>query len=58
MAYDLYPTRTMLEKSNLLKKMCDEEWILFFEHDPFYQACTIEMKGKDYGIKSIVKISE
>ena len=58
MAYDLHPTKTMLEKSKLLKKMCDEEWILFFEHDPFYQACTIEMKGKYYGIKSIVKISE
>jgi len=58
MAYDLHPTRTMLEKSKLLKKMCDEEWILFFEHDPFYQACTIEMKGKYYGIKSIVKINE
>ena len=58
MAYDLHPARTMLEKSNLLKKMYDEEWILFFEHDPFYQACTIDMKGKYYGIKSIVKISE
>ena len=58
MAYDLHPARTMLEKNNLLKKMYDEEWILFFEHDPFYQACTIDMKGKYYGIKSIVKISE
>ena len=58
MAYDLHPARTMLEKSKLLKKMYDEEWILFFEHDPFYQACTIDMRGKYYGIKSIVKISE
>ena len=41
-----------------LKKMCDEEWISFFEYDPFYQSCKIEMKGKYYGIKSIVKISE
>ena len=58
MAYDLHPAKTMSEKSKLLKKMYEEEWILFFEHDPFYQACTIDMKGKYYGIKSIVKISE
>ena len=58
MAYDLHPAKTMSEKSKLLKKMYDEEWILFFEHDPFYQACTIDMRGKYYGIKSIVKISE
>lgn len=58
MAYDLHPVRTMSEKSKLLKKMYEEEWILFFEHDPFYQACTIDIKGKYYCIKSIVKISE
>jgi len=58
MAYDLHPAKTMSEKSKLLKKMYEEEWILFFEHDPFYQACTIDMKGKYYCIKNIVKISE
>ena len=58
MAYDLHPAKTMSEKSKLLKKTYEEEWILFFEHDPFYQACTIDMKGKYYCIKNIVKISE
>ena len=58
MAYDLHPAKTMSEKSKLLKKMYEQEWILFFEHDPFYQACTIDMKGKCYCIKSVVEISE
>ena len=58
MAYDLHPAKTMSEKSKLLKKMYEQEWILFFEHDPFYQACTIDMKGKYYCIKSVVEISE
>ena len=58
MAYDLHPAKTMSEKSKLLKKMYEKEWILFFEHDPFYQACTIDMKGKYYCIKSVVEISE
>ena len=26
-----------------LKKMYEEEWILFFEHDPVYQAFTVGM---------------
>ena len=58
MAYDLHPAKTMSEKSKLLKKMYEQEWILFFEHDPFYQACTIDMRGKYYCIKSVVEISE
>lgn len=43
MAYDLQPTKTTTEKSRLLKKMYEEEWILFFEHDPVYQAFTVGM---------------
>ena len=46
MSYDLRPTQTVKEKDRLLKKMHDEEWILFFEHDPIYQACTINFDGK------------
>ena len=58
MAYDLQPTKAISEKSRLLKKMYDGEWILFFEHNPIYQACTVGMKGKHYWVKNRVKISE
>ena len=58
MSYDLRPEQTVKEKEMLLKKMYHEEWILFFEHDPFYQACTINMKGNHYCMNSPVVISE
>ena len=58
MAYDLYPAKTMSEKSKLLKKMYDQEWILFFEHDPVHQSCTVEFDGKHYRLKESINISE
>ena len=58
MSYDLHPTQTIKEKDRLLKKMYDEEWILFFEHDPIYQACTIGIEGKHYCINKPVIISD
>jgi len=58
MSYDLRPTETIKEKDSLLKKMHDEEWILFFEHDPIYQACTIGIEGKHYCINKPVIISD
>ena len=58
MSYDLRPAETIKEKDILLKKMHDEEWILFFEHDPIYQACTIGIEGKHYCINKPVIISD
>ena len=58
MSYDLRPAETIKEKDILLKKMHDEEWILFFEHDPIYQACTIGVEGKHYCINKPVIISD
>ena len=58
MSYDLRPAETIKEKDSLLKKMHDEEWILFFEHDPIYQACTIGVEGKHYCINKPVIISD
>ena len=57
MSYDLRPTQTIQEKNELLLKMNAEKWILFFEHDSKYQACTIRMDGKHYCLDKEIKIS-
>ena len=49
---------TIKEKYKLLKKMYEENWILFFEHDPNFQACTINWDGNKYNKKESVTISE
>tara|TARA_B100000214_G_scaffold367160_1_gene336980 strand:- start:959 stop:1807 length:849 start_codon:yes stop_codon:yes gene_type:complete len=58
MAYDINPVKTMEEKQSILSKMHEEEWILFFEHDPLIQACTIQLCDKHYSMKKMVVISE
>ena len=58
MAYDVQPVVTMKEKEILLPKMQDEEWILFLEHDPKIQACTVHQDGKHFKMNKSVLISE
>ena len=58
MAYDVQPVVTMEEKQKLLQKMEREDWILFFEHDPHIQACTVHRDGKHYKLNKEIKISD
>ena len=58
MAYDIHPVLTVQEKRALLPKAVDENWVLFFEHDPSHQACTVHFDGKHYRLKDSVNISE
>jgi len=58
MSYDIQPMVSIKEKHNLLKKMFQKNWILFFEHDPHFQACTIDWDGYKYKMKNSVGISE
>ncbi len=58
MAYDIQPVQTVQEKAEILPKIVDEDWILFFEHDPDHQAATVNFDGKHYRLKDAVTISE
>ncbi len=58
MAYDIHPVLTIEEKRMLLPKAVDENWHLFFEHDPIHQACTVQFDGRHYRLKESVTISE
>jgi glyoxylase-like metal-dependent hydrolase (beta-lactamase superfamily II) len=48
MAYDLQPLVTLSEKKKYLKHAADENWVLYFGHDPQYAAATV--KNSDKGI--------
>ncbi len=58
MAYDIQPVVTVGEKRTLLPKIVEEEWFLFFEHDPEHQAATVRFDGRNYRLKESVTISE
>ncbi|WP_337864519.1 MBL fold metallo-hydrolase [Ignavibacterium sp.] len=46
MAYDLQPLVTLAEKKKYLKQALDENWILYFGHDPEYAAVTLKHSEK------------
>ena len=58
MAYDIHPALTVQEKGEILPTIVDEDWIIFFEHDPVHQAATVQFDGKHYRLKDSVIISE
>ncbi|HUQ97643.1 MAG TPA: hypothetical protein VM010_08255, partial [Chitinophagaceae bacterium] len=49
MAYDMFPLTTLEEKSMFLNEALDKNYILFFEHDPVYECCTLAQT--DRGIR-------
>lgn len=57
MGYDMFPLTTLLEKERFLIKACNEDYILFFEHDPVGECCTVELTEKGYKRKEIFKLT-
>ncbi|MBI1936591.1 MAG: MBL fold metallo-hydrolase [Ignavibacteriales bacterium] len=51
MGYDLQPLETVREKKELYPKAIEENWILFFEHDPKIAAATIIKTEKGFSVK-------
>ncbi len=58
MGYDVRPLETMSEKSSILKEAADKNHVLFFEHDPFSEACLVEQTEKGIRKKMDVKMEE
>ncbi|PCJ18691.1 MAG: MBL fold metallo-hydrolase [Candidatus Cloacimonadota bacterium] len=57
MGYDLNPLQTLSEKEIILEDAYQNNWILFFEHDPKIQASTIlKTDRNDYKMKEVIKI--
>jgi glyoxylase-like metal-dependent hydrolase (beta-lactamase superfamily II) len=50
MGYDIEPLETVKEKKQVLEKAVEENWKLFFEHDPFYALGTAKRTEKDFVI--------
>ena len=46
MAYDMFPLTTLHEKQEFLKEALEEQYVLFFEHDPVHECCTLKMTEK------------
>lgn len=46
MGYDMFPMTTLQEKKLFLEEAVDNNYILFFEHDPKVECCTLQRTEK------------
>jgi glyoxylase-like metal-dependent hydrolase (beta-lactamase superfamily II) len=46
MAYDMFPLKTLEEKKKILTEALEKQYILYFEHDPVNECCTLQQTEK------------
>lgn len=56
MGYDLDPLLVISEKTALLTRAANEQWHLFFEHDPKVDACKVVKNGTDFAVSEKFKL--
>jgi glyoxylase-like metal-dependent hydrolase (beta-lactamase superfamily II) len=56
MAYDMFPLTTLGEKRNFLNTAVKGDYILFFEHDPKHECCTLQQTEKGIRAKEFFKL--
>ena len=58
MAYDTRPLITLTEKAAFLQNAAENNYILFFEHDPVNECCNLQMTEKGVRLKDTFRLDE
>ena len=58
MAYDTRPLISMNEKNEFLKTAVENNYFLFFEHDPVHECCSLQETERGIRAKEFFKFSE
>lgn len=58
MAYDMFPLQTLKEKKAFLEEAVENDYILYFEHDPAIECCTLRRTEKGIRVDETFKLSE
>jgi len=58
MAYDMFPLTSMNEKKAFLEEALAGNYVLFFEHDPKNECCTLQATPKGIREKEIFKLED
>jgi glyoxylase-like metal-dependent hydrolase (beta-lactamase superfamily II) len=58
MGYDVRPLNSMEEKATTLIEAAEKEMILFFEHDPLLEACTVQQTEKGIRLKEQISLKD
>jgi len=57
-AYDVSPLQTLIEKKAFLEEAADRDYILFLEHDPEVECCTVKRTEKGIRLNETFKLIE
>lgn len=58
MAYDMFPLTTLNEKKSFLNEAVENDYILFFEHDPVHECCSLQQTERGVRPKDLFKLEE
>jgi glyoxylase-like metal-dependent hydrolase (beta-lactamase superfamily II) len=58
MSYDMFPLQTLTEKKAFLTEATEKEYILYLEHDPINECCTLQMTEKGIRLKEVFRLDE
>lgn len=58
MGYDTRPLLTLEEKKSFLEEAADNHYILFLEHDPVHECCTVKRTDKGVRLDQTFPLSE
>jgi glyoxylase-like metal-dependent hydrolase (beta-lactamase superfamily II) len=58
MAYDMFPLTSLMEKKSFLQEALDKDYILFFEHDPVIECCTLRQTERGIRMKETFNLSD
>lgn len=58
MAYDTRPLLTLQEKKEFLDEAATQEYILYLEHDPVHECCTVQHTERGVKLKNTFPLSE
>ena len=58
MAYDMFPLTTLNEKQSFLTEAVEKDYILFFEHDAYYECCNLQQTEKGVRSKDFFKLED
>jgi glyoxylase-like metal-dependent hydrolase (beta-lactamase superfamily II) len=58
MGYDMFPIKTLQEKKSFLEEAFENNYVLFFEHDPVNECCTLQRTEKGIRANEIFRLND
>ena len=58
MAYDMFPIKTLEEKKRYFEEAVENDYILYLEHDPVNECCTLQETEKGFRVKDVFKLTD